>query len=53
MLNFLDSPAFVDRFGMIVVGAVFVMIVARLLLPTSFQRNFKHVVHHPREWLGL
>jgi hypothetical protein len=53
MLNWLDSPAFVDRFGMVVVVVVFGMIAARVLLPSSFQRNVKNAVYHPREWLGL
>lgn len=53
LLNTVHNPAFVDRIGMIVVGVVFVLIVARLLLPSSFQQNVKNAVHHPRDWLGL
>ena len=53
LLDTLQNPAFVDTFGTVVVSLVFALLAARLLLPSSFQRNVKDAVHHPREWLGL
>lgn len=52
-LSFFGNPAFVDRLGLIVVGTVFLLIAARLVLPSSFQRNVRNVVHHPfQNWFS-